>query len=96
MPDDAIRTALEYFNSNKTECLADLKDLIRIPSVSFPGFEAAPVRQCAEAVAALLRKSGLTNVRLLKSSEGYPSVFGEWTGAPGCTDDLTVLTLRAT
>ncbi|HET7319026.1 MAG TPA: M20/M25/M40 family metallo-hydrolase, partial [Nitrospirota bacterium] len=83
MPDDAIRTALEYFNSNKTECLADLKDLIRIPSVSFPGFEAAPVRQCAEAVAELLRKSGLTNVHLLESGEGYPSVFGEWTGAPG-------------
>src|SRR5512144_1155201 len=83
MPDDAIRTALEYFNSNKTECLADLKDLIRIPSISFPGFEAAPVRQCAEAVAELLRKSGLTNVHLLESGEGYPSVFGEWTGAPG-------------
>ncbi|HSB33897.1 MAG TPA: M20/M25/M40 family metallo-hydrolase [Nitrospirota bacterium] len=83
MPDDAIRTALEYFNSNKAECLADLKDLIRIPSVSFPGFEAAPVRQCAEAVAELLRKSGLTNVHLLESGEGYPSVFGEWTGAPG-------------
>lgn len=83
MSDDATRAALEYFNSNKTECLRDLKDLIRIPSVSFPGFDAAPVRQCAEAVAELLRKSGLTDVRLLESGKGHPSVFGQWTRAPG-------------
>jgi acetylornithine deacetylase/succinyl-diaminopimelate desuccinylase-like protein len=83
MLDDATRAALEYFNSNKSECLADLKDLVRIPSVSFPGFDAAPVRQCAGAVSALLRKCGLTDVRLLESGKGHPSVFGQWTGAPG-------------
>jgi acetylornithine deacetylase/succinyl-diaminopimelate desuccinylase-like protein len=83
MLDDATRAALEYFNSNKSECLADLKDLVRIPSVSFPGFDAAPVRQCAGAVAELLRKCGLTDVRFLESGKGHPSVFGQWTGAPG-------------
>jgi acetylornithine deacetylase/succinyl-diaminopimelate desuccinylase-like protein len=82
MSDEAAR-ALEYFNGNKTECLTSLKDLIRIPSVSFPGFDAAPVRQCAEAVAELLRKSGLNEVRLLESGKGHPSVFGQWTGAAG-------------
>ncbi|HSB34666.1 MAG TPA: M20/M25/M40 family metallo-hydrolase [Nitrospirota bacterium] len=83
MPEDATRAALEYFLNNKSECLSDLKDLVRIPSVSFPGFDAAPVRLCAGAVAELLRKSGLNDVRLLESGKGHPSVFGRWTGAPG-------------
>ncbi len=83
MAGNDTRLALEYHDSNKSDFLADLKDLVRIPSVSFPGFDAAPVRQCAEAVAALLRKSGLTDVRLLESGKGHPSVFGQWTGAPG-------------
>ena len=83
MANNDIRSALEYHDSNKSDFLADLKDLVRIPSVSFPGFDAAPVRRCAEAVAALLRKSGLTDVRLLESGKGHPSVFGQWTNAPG-------------
>ena len=34
--------ALEHFNSHKSVYLDDLKDLIRVPSISFPGFDPAP------------------------------------------------------
>jgi acetylornithine deacetylase/succinyl-diaminopimelate desuccinylase-like protein len=75
--------ALEYFNARKTEHLNALKDLVRIPSISFPGFDQSTLRQCAEAVAALLMKGGLSDVRILETGAGYPAVFGQWTGAPG-------------
>jgi acetylornithine deacetylase/succinyl-diaminopimelate desuccinylase-like protein len=75
--------ALEYFNARKTEHLNALKDLVRIPSISFPGFDPAALKQCAEAVAALLMKSGLSDARILETGAGHPAVFGQWTGAPG-------------
>lgn len=75
--------ALDHFERNKASHLNDLKDLVRIPSISFPGFDAAPVRQCAEAVASLLEESGLSDVRKLETGTGHSSVFGQWTGAPG-------------
>ncbi len=80
---DLVGRALDHFNSRKTENLNDLKNLIRIPSISFPGFDPSMVRQSAEAVANLLKKSGLRDVRILDAGKGHPSVFGHWTGAPG-------------
>jgi acetylornithine deacetylase/succinyl-diaminopimelate desuccinylase-like protein len=79
----AIDAALDHFNVHKSDHLNDLKDLVRIPSISFPGFDAEPVRKCGEAVAALLKKNGLNEVSLLESGAGHPSVFGRWLGAPG-------------
>jgi acetylornithine deacetylase/succinyl-diaminopimelate desuccinylase-like protein len=76
-------SALEHFDKHTTELLNDLKQLVRIPSISFPGFDPGPVSQCADAVAALFKKSGLDDVRILKASTGHPSVFGQWIGAPG-------------
>ena len=76
-------SAIRYFNNHKTEYLDDLKALVRIPSISFPGFDAAAVKQNAGAVADLLSKSGLSDVRVLDVGIGHPSVFGQWTGAPG-------------
>ncbi len=73
--------AIEHFNKHATAYLDDLKNLVRIPSISFPGFDPAPVRQSAEAVSKLLTKSGLTDVRILETGAGHPSVFGQWTGA---------------
>jgi acetylornithine deacetylase/succinyl-diaminopimelate desuccinylase-like protein len=79
----SLDAALDHFERNRTAHLNDLKGLARIPSVSFPGFDKAPVLHCAEAVASLLRKSGLPDVRMLEPGTGHPAVFGQWTGAPG-------------
>ncbi len=75
--------ALQHFNDHKSAYLDDLKDLIRIPSISFPGFDPAPVRHCAGAVASLLKTCGLKDVRVLETGIGHPSVFGQWNNAPG-------------
>jgi acetylornithine deacetylase/succinyl-diaminopimelate desuccinylase-like protein len=80
---NARASALEHFTAHASDHLNDLKDLVRIPSISFPGFDPAPLIRCSGAVAALLRKSGLDEVRILDSGAGFPAVFGQWTGAPG-------------
>lgn len=77
------QAALDHFAKHATGHAQDLADLVRIPSISFPGFDAAPVMACADAVAAMLRKHGLEAVRILEAGAGYPSVFGQWTNAPG-------------
>ena len=83
MENKNLITALAHFDEHRTDHLNSLKDLVRIPSISFPGFDPVAVRKSAEAVESLLKKSGLTDVRLLETGKGHPAVFGQWNGAPG-------------
>lgn len=73
----------EYLKTNFNEYLEDLKTLVRIPSVSFPGFSESEVRRSAEAVAALMKKRGLENVQILEIEGAHPYVYGERLKAPG-------------
>ncbi|RKH01365.1 dipeptidase [Corallococcus praedator] len=75
--------ALSHFESQKAAYLEDLKTLVRIPSVSFPGFDAGLVRKSAEATAALLKDRGFENVQLLEIEGAHPYVYGEVLKAPG-------------
>ena len=78
-----IDQALARFESQKNAYLEDLKSLVRIPSVSFPGFDAAQVRRSAEATAKLLKDRGFENVQLLEIEGAHPYVYGEVLKAPG-------------
>lgn len=73
----------QFLKENFGNYLEDLKNLVRIPSVSFPGFPEVELERSAEAVAALLKKRGLQNVEILKISGGPPYVYGERVQAPG-------------
>ncbi|MBI2712046.1 MAG: M20/M25/M40 family metallo-hydrolase [Bdellovibrio sp.] len=76
--------ALNHFKENfESTYLEDLKKLVRIPSVSFPGFPEEEVTKSAHAVADLLRKRGLENVRILSLDGAHPYVVGERLRAPG-------------
>ncbi len=75
--------ALSHFESRKQTYLEDLKSLVRIPSVSFPGFDATQVRRSAEATARLLEDRGFENVQLLEIEGTHPYVYGEVLKAPG-------------
>jgi acetylornithine deacetylase/succinyl-diaminopimelate desuccinylase-like protein len=63
--------------------IADLKDLIGHPSVAFPGYPSQPVHDMADATAALLKRYGMQDVRLLDIPGGYPAVYGEIPAPPG-------------
>src|SRR6478736_6597769 len=75
--------ALAQFAAKKSEYLEDLKTLVRIPSVSFEGFDPKHVRESANATAALLKKRGFDNVQLLEIEGAHPYVYGEILKAPG-------------
>src|SRR5499433_1253132 len=85
MPSAAMSTqkALGRFAEQKNAYLEDLKTLVRIPSVSFPGFDPKHVRASAEAVAQLLKKRGFENVQLLEVDGAHPYVYGEVLRSPG-------------
>jgi acetylornithine deacetylase/succinyl-diaminopimelate desuccinylase-like protein len=73
--------ALAAFESRFEESVQQLCALARIPSVSFPGFDAREVERSAEAVARLLREVGLSGVEVLRMPGVHPYVVGEWLGA---------------
>jgi len=56
---------------------AELEELVRIPSVSAPGFDPQQVRRSAEMVASLLEATGFSGVRLLEIEGAHPAVYGE-------------------
>ena len=56
---------------------ADLERLVRIPSIAFDGFPDAPVREAAEATAAILVDAGLDNAKLIDIPGGPPAVYGD-------------------
>jgi len=63
--------------------ISDLRELIAIPSVAFPGYPPEPVHRMAAATADLLKRYGLLNARLLEIPEGYPAVYGDIPAPPG-------------
>ena len=69
--------ALAHYAAHEAEQLADLITLVRIPSVSFPGFPKDQVVASARATAVLLAARGFENVRLLELPGTHPYVYGE-------------------
>ncbi len=78
-----VESALSRFSQQKSTYLEDLKALVRIPSVSFAGFDPGEVRRSAEATSALLTKRGFKNVKLLEVEGAHPYVYGELLEATG-------------
>jgi cysteinylglycine-S-conjugate dipeptidase len=62
---------------------AELDRLVRIPSMGYPQYDPAVVRESAEATRDVLAASGLADARLLELDGGHPAVFGELSGPDG-------------
>jgi cysteinylglycine-S-conjugate dipeptidase len=80
MDDTQLRAAV---NSQFGDMRALLEDLVRIPSVSAPGFPPQEVRRSADHIADLLRAEGASGVRLLELEGAHPAVYGEISGPEG-------------
>ena len=77
---EALRARLEPLLPRAVE---DLKDLVRIPSIAFAGYDTEPVRRSAEAVAELLRGAGMAEVTIESVDGGSPAVIGRTPAAEG-------------
>jgi cysteinylglycine-S-conjugate dipeptidase len=81
MNTDDLRTAI---HEGMPGSLSELERLVRIPSIAFPGYDAAPVRASAEATAEILEASGFAGVHLIELPDAdHPAVFGEVAGPEG-------------
>ena len=71
-----------YAHKNQQRFLGELKDLLRIPSVSTAPEHKDDVRRAAEFVAADMRRIGLENVEIIPT-QGHPLIYADWLHAPG-------------
>src|SRR5688572_8673277 len=69
--------------SDKERYLDELKQFLRIPSISTDPERKEDVRRAALFVADLLRPAGMRGVELIDTPERHPLVYGEWLEAPG-------------
>ena len=78
-----MSTATDAFvTQNQNRFLAELKEFIRIPSVSTLPEHQPDIERAAEFVAGSLRHVGMENVEIIPTDR-HPLVYGEWMHAPG-------------
>jgi len=75
-------TAIEYARENQLRFLNELKDLLRIPSVSTLEEHKPDVQKAAEMVADDLKHIGFEHVEIIPT-KGHPLVYADWLHAAG-------------
>jgi acetylornithine deacetylase/succinyl-diaminopimelate desuccinylase-like protein len=71
-----------YVHENETRFLEELKDLLRIPSISTSPEHNEATHRAADFVVDHLLAAGLQNVELIET-ERHPLVYADWMHAPG-------------
>ncbi len=71
-----------FVKQNQDRFLAELKEFVRIPSISTLPEHRPDIQRAASFVAESLRKAGLENIEIIPTS-GHPLVYADWLHAPG-------------
>jgi acetylornithine deacetylase/succinyl-diaminopimelate desuccinylase-like protein len=74
--------AVAFARQNQQRFLNELKDLLRMPSVSTAPEHKHDVQRAAQYVAADLRRIGMENVEVIPT-KGHPLIYADWLHAPG-------------
>src|SRR5664279_5699171 len=74
--------AVSYARENQKRFLDELKDLLRIPSISTAEEHKDDVRKAAEVVASDLKNIGFEHVETI-ATQGHPLVYADWLHASG-------------
>ncbi len=77
-----MNPARQYVRENRNRHLAQLTELLRIPSISTDPGKKKEIRQAADWIGKRLKEAGCRKVKIHKTA-GHPIVYGEWLGAPG-------------
>lgn len=77
-----MKALIDYINANQQHYINELKEFLRIPSISTLQENTDAMKQCATFVADKLSAAGMNRVEIFPT-EGHPIVYGEWLGAPG-------------
>ena len=71
-----MKDVISYIDSNHDRYLKELKEFLKIPSISTDPSYAKDVNAAAEYVAQQLKKAGMSHVNIF-STPGHPVVYGE-------------------
>src|SRR5947199_328844 len=74
--------AVDFARQNQQRFLNELKDLLRIPSVSTAPEHKTDVQRAADYVASELRRIGMENVEVVQT-KGHPLIYADWLHAAG-------------
>ncbi|HSD65012.1 MAG TPA: dipeptidase [Ignavibacteriaceae bacterium] len=73
---------MNFIKENQQNYIDELKEFLRIPSISAIPENKDDINNAAKFVENKLRQAGLNRVEIFQT-EGHPLVYGEWLGAPG-------------
>ncbi len=71
-----------FVTENRPRLLEELKDFLRIPSISTLPEHKEDIKRAAQFVADRLKQAGIENVEIIPTA-GNPLVYGDWLHAPG-------------
>src|SRR4051812_14032457 len=71
-----------FVNDNRDRLLAELKEFVRIPSISTLPEHTPDIQRAAEFVAESLRRAGMEHVEIVPTDK-HPLVYADWMHAPG-------------
>jgi acetylornithine deacetylase/succinyl-diaminopimelate desuccinylase-like protein len=74
--------AVRFATENHARFLGELKDLLRIPSISTLPEHKDDCRRAAEFLVSELKRIGMENIRLI-DTQGHPLVYADWLHASG-------------
>ncbi len=74
--------AVDFARNNQQRFLSELKDLLRIPSVSTLDEHKPDIKKAADFVANELRRIGMENVEVI-ATKGHPLIYADWLHAAG-------------
>jgi acetylornithine deacetylase/succinyl-diaminopimelate desuccinylase-like protein len=74
--------ALQFARDNQSRFLSELKNLLRIPSISTLPENREYVRHAAEVLAKELKRIGMQHVEIIETG-GHPLVYADWLHASG-------------
>jgi acetylornithine deacetylase/succinyl-diaminopimelate desuccinylase-like protein len=77
-----MENVVGYINLNRERYVEELKDFLRIPSISTLAANKSDMITAAEFVANKLREAGMENVKIIET-KGHPLVYADWLHAPG-------------
>ncbi|MCJ7554239.1 MAG: dipeptidase [Ignavibacteriaceae bacterium] len=73
---------IKYIESNYDKYIDELKEFLRIPSISTLPENKSDMQAAARFVADKLKDAGMNRIEIFQT-EGHPLIYGEWLGAPG-------------
>jgi acetylornithine deacetylase/succinyl-diaminopimelate desuccinylase-like protein len=77
-----MKDVIKYIDKNKNRYIEELKEFLRIPSISTLEENKKDMQAAAQFAANKLKSAGLNRVEIFQT-KGHPLVYGEWLGAPG-------------